>query len=62
MDAFFARTPKRVWEEFKVANVLIESYDQWLESVRKGNKKDWKPPEFSATVKGGRRRLSGGSF
>lgn len=62
VDAFFARTPFRVWEEYKVANAIIESYDAWLESVRHGNKRKWQPPEFKALVKGKRRRLNGETY
>ena len=62
MDAFFRATPARVWEEFKIANTIIDSYDAWRESVRNGNKKPWRPPEFKAKSATGRRRLSGGAY
>jgi len=60
VDAFFTRTPDRVWEEYKVAVTLIDSYDAWLESLRHGNKKPWKPPEFKpGTGRATRRRIDG---
>jgi hypothetical protein len=62
VDAFFARTPVRVWEEYKVADALIDSYDAWVDSVRHGNKKPWNPPEFKAVERPVRRRLNGTPF
>ena len=59
VDAFFHATPVHVWEEFKVANAIIDSFDAWKES---NSKEPWKPPEFKPVTGGGRRRLSGGSF
>ena len=62
MDAFFRRTPIRVWEEFKVANAIMESYDAWIESLRRGNKRPWKPPDFKPAATTGRRRINGDAY
>jgi len=62
IDAFFRVTPSHIWEEFKVASFINDSYDSWLESVRHGNKKPWKCPDFSTRKKNARRRLNGTEY
>ena len=64
VDAFFARTPLRVWEEYRVAAAIIDSYDEWFESLKRGNTRRWTPPDFKpiAPRGTGRRRLNGEAY
>lgn len=61
VDGFLRSIPTSRWEELKVAKAINDSYDDWLEAVRKGYKKGWTPPTFS-TGKPKRRRLSGSEY
>jgi hypothetical protein len=60
VDAFLNAIPASKWQELKVAKAINDSHDDWLEAVRNGYKKPWKPPTFEAApARGGRRRLGG---
>lgn len=61
VDRFFREIPAGKWAELKIANLLIESYDAWLESAERAKGKPWKPPDFTPKKKV-RRRLGGGTY
>src|SRR4029077_18267717 len=60
VDRFFREIPASKWAELKIAHALIESKDDWIESVKfRGNKRPWTPPDFSPPRHRGRRRPGG---